>query len=350
MSVIDCNNDIKGYHSAEVTLGRTEQKAMRTRRDAGRNRLKDGLTAAKHPKPCGIYSQGSYSMRTMVQDAQNDYDIDDGVYFEAGDLRDSEGKELGPEAARKMVASALKDHRFNYDAKVKPNCVRQFYEAGYHIDMPVYRVLRSKDLAGKEIEKYELASSDQWVESDAREVTSWYNGEIKSELEQGQEDISQLRRITKLTKKMARSRIDWKKKTASGICVTKLVIDNKRLVADREDLALRRTWQSILAQLSVSLRIPHPVPLHQGKNLAEDNDEQVKFFRDCLAEQLETLKILDRPKCTQKEARQAWDTVFNCKYFSDRPDNGGNGGSKTGGPFIISGSDTKRNDGDRRFG
>ncbi len=347
MSVIDCHKDVKAYHDKEVTLANQEQKDMHARREAGRTRLKNGLAANGYGSPA-FHSQGSYRMRTMVQDAQNDYDIDDGLYFELKDLRDNAGVDLDPEAARKRIAQALKDNRFNYDAKVKTNCVRQLYEAGYHIDMPVYRVIRSKDWLGQEIEKYELASGTMWTESDARQVTKWFQSIVKSELEQGQEDTSQIRRIAKLTKKMARSRMAWKKSTASGICLTRLVVDQKSLVAERDDLAVRQTWQSILNRLNWSLVVAHPV---LQSNLAENDDACVKFFKDKLTEQLDVLKILDDPKCTLKQARQAWDTVFNCSFFSDRPDGGGGGGgSKSGGPFIISGGSTKRDDGERRFG
>ncbi|MBW8849738.1 MAG: hypothetical protein JF600_03050 [Xanthomonadales bacterium] len=314
MTSIDCNKEMRGYHTDEVTLSNDDQAEMRDRRDNGRTRLKNGLTKAGHPLPEEFSSQGSYAMRTMVQDDACDYDIDDGVYFDKEDLKDANGNYLGARDARARVRSALKDDRLAYDAVVKTNCVRQQYPDGYHIDIPVYRTIRSKDFWGNEVVEYELASGDNWVKSDARKVTRWYKDAVGSELKAGQSDTSQLRRITKLTKKMARSRAAWKKKTTSGICISKLVVDHFVARADRDDDALRDTWKAIKAQLAFSQRIGHPV--YADKNLAEEGDECVLFFRDCLGDALELLKVLDEHDCTRKKVGGAWDKVFNTDYFS----------------------------------
>lgn len=314
MTTIDCNKAMKGYHADKVNLSNDAQTEMRSRRDSGRTRLKNGLTNAGHPMPKEFNSQGSYAMRTMVQDDACDYDIDDGVYFDKEDLQDAQGDYLGARSARTRVRTALKDNRLAYDAVSKTNCVRQQYPDGYHIDIPVYRTIRSKDIWGNEIVEYELASGNDWVKSDARKVTRWYNGAVGSELKAGQSDTSQLRRITKLTKKMARSRAIWKKKTTSGICISKLVVDHFVERPDRDDDALRDTWKAIRAQLAFSQRIGHPV--YADKNLANEGDDCVIFFNDCLGDALDSLKILDDFDCTRSKAGYAWDKVFNTDYFS----------------------------------
>ncbi|MFC3396354.1 cyclic GMP-AMP synthase DncV-like nucleotidyltransferase [Brenneria rubrifaciens] len=320
MTSIDFNKEMKGYHADEVNLSNGEQAEMRSRRDNGRTRLKNGLTKAGHLLPKEFSSQGSYAMRTMVQDDACDYDIDDGVYFDKEDLKDTDGYYLDAHDARRRVCNALKDERLAYNAVVKTNCVRQPYPDGYHIDIPVYRTIRAKDIWGNEIVEYELASDDDWVKSDARKVTRWFNDAVGSELKMGQSDTSQLRRVTKLTKKMARSRAVWKKKTASGICISKLVVDQFVARPGRDDDALHDTWQAIKSQLDFSQRIDHPV--YADKNLAEDGDECVIFFRECLSDALEVLKVLDEYDSTRKKASDAWDEVFNTDYFSIQADKG----------------------------
>jgi len=314
MTLIDCNKEMKGYHSEKVTLSNTDQSEMRDRRDNGRKRLENGLTRLSHPLPKDFSSQGSYAMRTMVQDDLCDYDIDDGIYFNKEDLKDGDGNYLGAQDARKRVRKALKDDRLAYDAVVMTNCVRQLYPDGYHIDIPVYRSFITKDFWGNETTEYELASGDEWTKSDARKVTRWYNNAVASELKTGQADTSQLRRVTKLTKKMARSRTSWKKKTTSGICISKLVVDHFVCQADRDDDALRETWKVIKSQLTYSQRIGHPV--FADKNLAEENDEAVIFFQECLTEALNALEVLEEYNCTREKAALAWDKVFNTDYFS----------------------------------
>ena len=256
---IDCNREIKAFHDEEVTLLSKHQTEMQARRDAGRTRLETGLNLKAHPQPKKMHSQGSYAMRTMVQDAENDYDIDDGAYFRATDLVDDDGKKLTPLAARERVCEALKcDGRLKYDATVKRNCVRQLYPQGYHIDVAVYRIVTAETETGEQGEHYEHASGDEWIESDARAVTRWYNGRV-GELNAGEPDGSQLRRITKLTKKFSR-RPDWKAQTTSGICLSQLVVECFAPVSDRDDEALHETWKAIKNRLDDFDRYPASSP------------------------------------------------------------------------------------------
>ncbi|WP_052686756.1 hypothetical protein [Enterobacter ludwigii] len=113
---------------------------------------------------------------------------------------------------------------------------------------------------------------------------------------------------------MARSRTSWKKKTTSGICISKLVVDHFVCQAGRDDDALRETWKVIKSQLTYSQRIGHPV--FADKNLAEENDEAVIFFQECLTEALNALEVLEEYNCTREKAALAWDKVFNTDYFS----------------------------------
>lgn len=355
MADINCSAEMTAYHRDEVTLSLNQQRDMRARRNAGRTRLENGLDTAGKPQPQQVRSQGSYQMRTMVQDPENDYDIDDGAYFRHDDLKDDDGLHLSPLAARQRVCDALKwDGRFNQEAEVRNNCVRQAYAAGFHIDVPVYRITVVKDWQGNESERYELASSDTWVISDARAVTRWFNNKVTelngndSELSEGQADGSQLRRVTKLTKKFAR-RADWKAKTTSGITITKLVVDHFVASADRDDKALRETWKKINAALAWSTQVAHPVG---DKNLAESGDEQVTHFRDCLEAALDTLTVLDKDDCTRAQARQAWDDVFDTTFFSDQPDPDAAKKAATSGSVmeVTKVETARRDDGGGRFG
>jgi len=350
MTDINCNSEMTKFHRDEVTLSNKQQSEMRTRRDAGRTRLKNGLTEAEKPQPKVICSQGSYQMRTMVQDSDNEYDIDDGAYF----AKDDSGGELTPLAARERICNALKwDGRLKQEATVKRNCVRQEYPAGYHIDIPVYRIIKIKDDNNESVERYELASGDEWIESDARSVTRWFN-ELVPELNAGESDGSQMRRITKLTKKFSR-RTEWKNETTSGIIITKLVVDNFEVSENRDDTSLRETWKAIDSQLQNSTEIEHPV---LPTKLAFSGDKEVEFFRNCLHEALKTLEVLDKDDCIVAKAREAWDKVFNTTFFSDHPDpdddGNGNGNGKGKGKGVIMGGGStetaRRDDGGGRFG
>lgn len=347
MADIDCNIEMRNFHMDNVTLGAIQRKQMRANRNAGRKRLENGLNEAGHPQPRELHSQGSYQMRTMVQDDKNDYDIDDGAYFVFDDLKDDEGKDLTPLAARERVCDALKwDGRLKKEASVKRNCVRQEYAEGHHIDVPVYRIITTRNDDDETTEHFELASGDEWIESDARGVTSWYNGKVGT-LNEGESDGSQMRRVTKLTKKFAR-RQNWKSKTTSGICITKLVVDDFNVSADRDDKSLRDTWKAIDRKLQKSSEIDHPV---LDSKLASANDSAVVFFRDCLSNALKTLEALDQSDCTRKLAREAWDDVFDTDFFTKQQDDNGDDSINKGSAMLVTSVETaRRDDGGRRFG
>lgn len=349
MTILNCHDEMMGYHNDEVTLDQTDQSEMRTRRDAGRTRLTKGLERDGHPLPKEQASQGSYAMRTMHQDEQLDYDIDDGVYFEKVSLKDAAEQPLTPYAARERVCNALQqDERLKHPAEIKENCVRQRYPEGYHIDVPVYRISSEQNSQGDEVVVYEHASGNEWVKSDARAVTRWFNGYV-GELNAGQPDGSQLRRITKLTKKQARSKIDWKSKTTSGICMTKLVVDYFVACTGRDDEALYETWKAIHRALSSSQKVRHPV---LDKNLAEEGDPEVLFFRDRLGEAIKALEPLSKSGGTRADALKIWDGIFNTTHFSEQAtEEDSKSSASKRAPFVTTSSGAaRRDDGDRKFG
>ncbi len=67
-------------------------------------------------------------MKTMVRDPDNDYDIDEGVYFRREDLLGDRGAEMTPLQARQMVRDAVDDGKFKRAPEVRSNCMLVFYD------------------------------------------------------------------------------------------------------------------------------------------------------------------------------------------------------------------------------
>jgi hypothetical protein len=317
MSVFDCGQDMTKFHNDEITLSKDDQGEMRKRRNTGRRRLEIGLEEAGHPQPELTCSQGSYAMHTMVQDADCDYDIDDGIYFAEDDLVDELGLPLTPQEAKERICAALsRDKRFASPAEVLSKCVRQVYNEGYHIDMPVYRIREERDGEDGVQEIYELAGNGGWDASDARATTRWFKGKVadlnKAKVGRG----DQMRRVVRLTKGFARSRGGWKELTTSGIVITMLVVDHFVPCDGRDDEALLETWKAVRDRLKKSTEVAHPV---NATNLAEDGNAKVTFFKDKLDWALGELAVLEKG-CTCSEARQAWDSVFDTDYFKNLPE------------------------------
>jgi len=308
--MFDCSKDVRAYHDQDVTLPKTEQDAMRDRRNSNRTRLRDGLAKAGKPKPIEFVKQGSYAMRTMCRDPDNDYDIDDGVYFHKDDLVGDRGAEMTSLQARQMVRDAVDDGRFKRAPEVRSNCVRVFYEKGYHVDLPVYRRVVTETVFGDEVH-YELAASSGWKRSDARDVSDWYEDERASSA-----DGVQLRRINRDLKKFARSRYSWRASILSGFGISVLTTEKFRC-ADREDRALYDTMVAIRDRLSWNLQVAHPVTPGDYITSGPD-DAKARCFREKLTEAIDTLAALFDPDCTREKALKCWDKVFATIFFSER--------------------------------
>lgn len=315
----DCADDVLAHHDEKVTLPQSDRTTMKERRNANRERLKKGLKDKGKPAPREFKSQGSYAMKTMVQHPDKHYDIDDGVYFDKEALVGERGAEMTALQARQMVRDALDDGSFKTPPEVRKNCVRIYYEAGYHVDMPVYRRVTTKDVFGNETYHHELASSD-WKRSDARDVTEWFEKENNAQ-SPDTENGRQLRRVTRQIKKFAKSRDSWGGQILSGFGITKLVTECFRGNKSREDKALHDTMKAIRDRLNISLVVAHPVTPNETITKGAD-DATARFLRDRLTEAIDNLAPLFESDCTRKKALKCWDKVFNTTFFSDRLEKG----------------------------
>jgi hypothetical protein len=179
------------------------------------------------------------------------------------------------------------------------NCVRVSYETGFHVEVPVYRRVTTRDVLGKETYHHELASSE-WKRSDARDVTAWFETEDDNK-SPDTDNGRQLRRIDRQIKKYARSREGWKGQILSGFGITKLVTECFRGDASREDKALYDTMKAIRDRLKGNLVVQHPVT--PGETITSGNDEaRARFLRDRLSEALDTLVLHGREEARAKAA------------------------------------------------
>lgn len=312
----NCAKEIVGYHDDEVTLPQRQRDEMRERRDINRRRVQSGLAENNDPKPSEFATQGSYAMKTMIQHPARDYDIDDGIYFYKADLVKADVADRTAVEARQMVLDAVDDGSFKTKPEVRDKCVRIYYDAGYHVDLPIYRRVVSKDILGNEQVHFELACGNEWKRSDAREVTAWFDRENRRQ----SPDVTngrQMRRITRDLKKFARSRSTWHEQVASGFMITKLVTECYRPNLEREDRALYDTIKTMRDRLELSLEVLHPVSPN-GTITSGSDDSKTLFLKERLSQALSWLSVLFETDCSRKQAFEAWDLVFNTSYFSKK--------------------------------
>ncbi len=304
--MIDCSKKITSFYNEKVALPESMKKEMRARRDANRARLNNSDLI-----PIGMWSQGSYAMHTMVQTENNDFDIDDGVYFKKEDLIDRYGIEKTPDEMKRMVKKAVSHHGLKEDPEIKENCVRVKYEKGYHIDIPVYRTVNYEQAN----QYYELAAAGEWKKSDPRAVTKWFNDAV-SKKSPDSINGQQMRRIVRLLKDLVKRNTGILEKGVSGFIISKLVEEEYEAHENRDDEALYYTMKNIHERLEEDMEVRHPII---DEMLTEGLfDPKITIFKKHLKSALNQLDILfetDDPAIAQ----EAWGDVFQEQnYFSEK--------------------------------
>lgn len=303
--MFNCSKEVMGFFKNEVTLSKSEQDEMRSRRNANRTRLEKGLRKNENPLPKEHVPQGSYAMHTMVKNKDNDYDIDDGVVFDKEDLVGTQGAEISALDARKMIRDALDDGSFSKPPEVRTNCVRVYYTAGYHVDVPVYRKMDDGSL--------ELASAD-WIGSSPTEVTEWYNNAVIEKSPEGNNG-KQMRRVTRLLKFFKQSRDSWKSLMPSGFEISVLADECYVADSDREDVSLYKTMRAIKLRLKRDLEVEHPTRDEMLTDGADDAN--TRLLKEKLIEAVDNLQVLFESDCTRLEALVAWNYVYKHDYWKN---------------------------------
>jgi hypothetical protein len=301
----NCSAEILGYHDGRVRLPQEVQDVLRSHRNANRDRVASGLEKNGKPAPTRFVIQGSYAMKTINQQPANDYDIDDGIIFAGEDLKEPQGSDLSALDAREMVCEALQDPAFKRQPEVRTRCVRIYYSEGHHVDMPVYReVIDDFGTA-----QFELAGLD-WLRSDPEGVTRWFNEAVIAK-SPDETNGRQMRRVVRLIKNFAKSRLSWN--LPSGFVLSVLVDESYHSAAGRDDRTLYDTIASIYHRLEWSRLIRHPIV--EEYLIDDENDPRIVELRNRLGWALEKLEILHSVGCTRLKALKAWKEVFNTDYL-----------------------------------
>jgi hypothetical protein len=328
--MFNAHSELNKFFNEKVKLSEQQRSEMRQKRDANRDRLDSGLEKKDFPKKIRNIIQGSYKMKTMIQRANNDFDIDDGVIFTKDSLQGTNGGDKSALDARKMVADALQDARFSQQPKYLKNCVRVFYNEGYHIDIPVYReYLKDKKTI------LELASTD-WKASDPDQISDWFEQQVREK--SPTTDNTQMRRIVCLLKKWAKSRSSWN--LPNGLIFSVYAADYYYSCENRDDEAFVTVLNAIKSRLQRNKTVPNPIDTNE--DFATGREHKIDNLRQKLDDHLPTLMdTLQNSNCTKNEAMRAWADFFNDDFFRQYivEDDDNNGGSSilTSGipPFAV---------------
>ena len=303
----DCNKDIRDYHRDRVALTASQRQELKDRRDSNRDRLRSGLQKNENPAPKRSVTQGSFAMRTVTQEPNNAYDIDDGVVFTKESLKGARGGDMSSVDARKMVRDAVHSDSFAKAPEVRTNCVRVYYNDGPHVDIPVYREFT--DWFGSS--SYELASAE-WKKSDPDGVNDWFKNWLNRKKDNG---LKHSRELIRLVKSICKNRPSYS--LPSGFVLTVLIEECYTLAHERLDLDLRHVIKAVYDRFCNDLHVRHPVVA--GEWLIDgDSEHKTRNLRVLLKTAVNDLSVLDLPNCTRSRALKAWKKVLYTNFFDDR--------------------------------
>ena len=315
--MFDYNEQIQAYENDSVNLLQAIKDKLRGHRDANRNRLKRNRPDEIRVGDDHFIPQGSMAINTTVQEEENAYDIDDGVWFHAEDLKKEDGTEYTAKETQEMVCDALNDPNFNQPPEIHNNCVRVFYAEGHHVDVPAYR----KFDAGTEDERQELAGADGFSASDPTEINRWFEDRVEALNKQRDGAGSQMRVMIRLLKRFARSRGgEWD--MPNGLTLTMLVDECFPINYERDDEAFYWTLAKLQTRLVVSLEVENRAQTKWPKDKLTKtaSDSNMVELRKRVGEAVSQLYVLHQSDCTKAKARAAWDWVFQSEGFFEAYD------------------------------
>lgn len=295
------------FHDNHITLSRSQQKDMRSKRDNNLDRLERGLKDNDKPSVCETINQGGYAMKTMTQPPEGDedsrYDIDLGVVFVGTETK-------GPRTTKQWVsdAIALKASGMKNEPEVKPKCVRVTYADGYQVDFPVFKVVDDGSVS-----KRYLATNDSWVESDPSRFNTWFETEVSEKSPQS-EGTNQLRLIVRLVKYFCKVHSHREKlKYPAGLVSTAIAVECYYPSTEGLHVSFQQTLQRIgnrIAELQV---------LADGLVVSDEKDIQrikrlVASAKDA-AEKLNPL-VYAAEEHDEADAKKMLKKVFRHSFFA----------------------------------
>lgn len=313
------------HFNSAIKLPETKRTALITFRDSLRKRMESNfkMIPAVERRNLEMYfqTQGSFIMDTIIRPINDDFDLDDGVYFQGVQSKE---ERPSPQMFHVWVFNSV-NHDNEYEKVTDKNtCVRVKYKMGFHIDIPIYYAtsLDSPDLAEK---------SKGWILSNPVEFIAWFEEKTNSGFQKAffyealaytepyEKWLSDIRKKDCQLRRLVRYMKAWadfnKEEMPCGIIMTILTAENFT-VNDRDDIAFRDTLINVRNYLQGNgFKCPRPTsPL--GENLfAETSQEEKNYFMNSLNALIESASNAVNAQ-SEKEACSEWEKHFGSRFPS----------------------------------
>src|SRR5450830_367070 len=259
------NGSVEPTLIGRVTPTTEQREFLQERWNALADHLKSALSA-RHGYPISTWLQGSYKYATLIKPvhAEEEYDVDVGVYFH---WNDDDDVEPTPKQLRDWVQTELLEYAKTctelqkVEIPAKERCSRASYIRQFHIDTPVYHLNPDSD------ERRLACLSKKWEESDPKALYKWFKAAVSGA------DRDQLRRLIRYLKAWAAvSFDDVPESRPTSIFLTVLATDAykgmwlHRLAEIDDDDALGMVIEAIHDRLVEERNVPNPVDSAEDLN------------------------------------------------------------------------------------
>jgi len=287
----NCHQLFMHYNGA-IKLTDEKRDALIQFRDSLRVRMAANykLIPPEERRQLEIYfqSQGSFVMDTIIKPIIEDFDLDDGVYFQGNQ---SQNERPVPQIFHNWVIRAVDKNNDYEEVKDKPTCVRVQYKMGFHIDIPIYYAAN--------IDSPDLAETVRgWLLSNPVEFIAWFEEKTKSGFQKAyiyeslkyaepyskwltdiRKKDCQLRRLVRYMKAWA----DMKKKEMPCGIIMTILVANNFAVDDRDDIALLETLINIRNYLNGNgFKCPRPTSPVGEDLFASTSETDKQYFKNAL--------------------------------------------------------------------
>ncbi len=273
-----------------IALDSKRKKTLRTSRDAVRERIRQYFRDKQNGFAPKFHGQGSFMMNSIIEPIDGEFDIDDGIYFKV------EAKPFQAVSTfHQWIWEAVNGHTKQQPID-KQTCVRLIYARQYHIDLPIYYIIKGQT-------PYLAHKSKGWIKSDPREFIQWFNHQADND--------GQLKRIVRYLKAWS----DYRKGDLPIGLIFSILATNNIVFDERDDVALYSTLLNIKRSLEWSFVCYRPTtPIYE--NLLEDYSRTNKdYFLGQLDSFIQSAeKALDE-KTSQANACKAWQRHFGKDRF-----------------------------------
>lgn len=322
----DCSNLFSHYNSV-IRLSDDKREVLRSVRNRLRSKMERNYAMLKVNETLEFHTQGSFIMDTIITPKDDDFDLDDGVYF-IGNLTSSQRPPV--QTFHDAILYAVGKDEEYAEVTDKDTCVRVSYsKEKFHIDLPIYYA--------DSLENPNLAHlKENWVLSNPVEFIDWFERKVMSgfkkaylvenrmytEYQRWLQDIrkadAQLRRIVRYLKGWAD---ELRGDMPPGIVMTILAGENYKS-NERDDIALRDTLIAIHTYLSANnCKCPRPTTPVGEDLFASYSDTKKQYFLERLNTFVDSAKqavAIDN----QKDACLKWQKHlgprFPCSLAVDR--------------------------------